>query len=82
MKYERRAFVCGAGLPTGLEALRTGASRGAVTALARALAAPAPLLPAPHDRALALRAAAAAGQLAAAQLLIWVLDVFSVTMIC
>ncbi|CAB3239245.1 unnamed protein product [Arctia plantaginis] len=70
-KYERRAFVCGAAVAAGLEALRTAASRGALAALARALAAPAPLLPAPHDRALALRASAAAGQLAAAQLLIW-----------
>ncbi|XP_075971301.1 centaurin gamma 1A [Anticarsia gemmatalis] len=71
MKYERRAFVSGAGVATGADALRTAAARGHVAALARALAAPAPLLPAPPDRALALRAAAAAGHLAAAQLLIW-----------
>lgn len=71
LKYERRAFVCGAPVPTSLEALRTAGARGAVATLARALAAPAPLLPSLPDRALALRAASAAGHLAAAQLLIW-----------
>ncbi|XP_041970576.1 centaurin-gamma-1A isoform X2 [Aricia agestis] len=69
LKYERRAFLT-ASTSDG-EALRAAAARGAVASLVRALAAPPPRAPAPLDRALALRAAAAAAHLPAAQLLIW-----------
>ncbi|KAJ8727341.1 hypothetical protein PYW07_001460 [Mythimna separata] len=71
LKYERRAFLSSEVVNTGIEALRTAGARGNVAALARALCVPPPRAPAPSDRALALRAAAAAGHLAAAQLLIW-----------
>ncbi|XP_039749849.1 centaurin-gamma-1A isoform X1 [Pararge aegeria] len=71
LKYERRAFLSSEPTITGGEALRAAGARGAVGVLARSLAAPAPRAPAPVERALALRAAAAAGHLAAAQLLIW-----------
>ncbi|CAG9795384.1 unnamed protein product [Diatraea saccharalis] len=71
LKYERRAFLCVGEVATDLESLRAAASRGAVPALCRMLCAPPPRAPSPHDRALALRAAAAAGHLPAAQLLIW-----------
>ncbi|XP_060801734.1 centaurin-gamma-1A isoform X2 [Amyelois transitella] len=71
LKYERRAFLPPDEAPPSPEALRTAGSRGALAALARLLSAPPPRAPAAHDRAVALRAAAAAGQLAAAQLLIW-----------
>ncbi|XP_053603597.1 centaurin-gamma-1A isoform X2 [Plodia interpunctella] len=71
LKYERRSFLSAHEVSTGPEALRTAASRGAISSLARMLAASPPRAPAPHDKALALRAASAAGQLAAAQLLIW-----------
>ncbi|XP_038222902.1 centaurin-gamma-1A isoform X2 [Zerene cesonia] len=72
MKYERRSFLSSAeaGGGTG-EALKTAAARGAMPALARMLAAAPPRAPSPVERSLALRAAAAAGHLAAAQLLIW-----------
>ncbi|XP_045494404.1 centaurin-gamma-1A isoform X3 [Colias croceus] len=72
MKYERRSFLSSAeaGGATG-EALKTAAARGAMAALARMLAAAPPRAPSPVERSLALRAAAAAGHLAAAQLLIW-----------
>ncbi|XP_026321871.1 centaurin-gamma-1A isoform X1 [Hyposmocoma kahamanoa] len=71
LKYERRAFLSATEVPTGLEALKAASSRGAVSTLARMLAVPPPRAPAPAERALALRAAAAAGHLASAQLLIW-----------
>ncbi|KAI8423964.1 hypothetical protein MSG28_002633 [Choristoneura fumiferana] len=71
LKYERRAFLSSTEVPTGVDSLLTASSRGAVSLLARMLAVPAPRAPAPAERALALRAAAAAGQLPAAQLLIW-----------
>ncbi|XP_048006683.1 centaurin-gamma-1A-like [Leguminivora glycinivorella] len=71
LKYERRAFLSSTEVPTGVESLLTASSRGAICSLARMLAVPAPRAPTPAERALALRAAAAAGQLPAAQLLIW-----------
>ncbi|XP_047528456.1 centaurin-gamma-1A isoform X1 [Vanessa atalanta] len=71
LKYERRAFLSSEPAAGGADALRAASARGAVCTLARLLAAPPPRAPAPHERALALRAAAAAGHLSAAQLLIW-----------
>ncbi|KAJ2952175.1 hypothetical protein O0L34_g4454 [Tuta absoluta] len=71
LKYERRAFLSATEVPTGMDALRVASSRGDVSRLARMLAVPPPRAPAPAERALALRAAAAAGHLSAAQLLIW-----------
>ncbi|KAL0832505.1 hypothetical protein ABMA28_000721 [Loxostege sticticalis] len=71
LKYERRAFLSPGDVATGVDALRAASSRGAVPTLARALAVPPPRAPSASDKALALRAAAAAGHLAAAQLLIW-----------
>ncbi|KAI5646423.1 putative GTPase activating protein for arf domain-containing protein [Phthorimaea operculella] len=74
LKYERRAFLSATEVPTSIDALRVASSRGDVSRLARMLAVPPPRAPAPAERALALRAAAAAGHLSAAQLLIWVSD--------
>ncbi|XP_028171165.1 centaurin-gamma-1A isoform X2 [Ostrinia furnacalis] len=71
LKYERRAFLSAGDIATGVDALRAASSRGQVATLARVLAVPPPRAPSATDRALALRAAAAAGHLAAAQLLIW-----------
>ncbi|KAG7307998.1 hypothetical protein JYU34_006627 [Plutella xylostella] len=71
LKYERRAFLSATDVATGADALRAASTRGDVGTLARILAAPPPRAPAPVERSLALRAAAAAGHLAAAQLLIW-----------
>ncbi|XP_037868767.1 centaurin-gamma-1A isoform X3 [Bombyx mori] len=71
LKYERRQFYSATEAAGGLEALKAAGARGAVGQLVRLLAAPPPRAPAPHERALALRAAVAAGHLAAAQLLIW-----------
>ncbi|XP_072940121.1 centaurin-gamma-1A [Epargyreus clarus] len=73
LKYERRAFLSSAEPAGGAggDALRSAAARGAIHTLARLLAAPPPRSPAAHERSLALRAASAAGHLAAAQLLIW-----------
>ncbi|XP_037296680.1 centaurin-gamma-1A [Manduca sexta] len=71
LKYERRLFLGASAGSTSSEVLRAAATRGQAPALARVLAALLPRAPAPVERALALRAAAAAGHLAAAQLLIW-----------
>ncbi|XP_045534934.1 centaurin-gamma-1A isoform X1 [Papilio machaon] len=71
LKYERGAFLPSDDISVSGEMLRTAAARGKMAVLVRALATPPPRVPSPHDRSLALRAAAAAGQLAAAQLLIW-----------
>ncbi|KPJ20510.1 Centaurin-gamma-1A [Papilio machaon] len=71
LKYERGAFLPSDDMCVSGEMLRTAAARGKMAMLVRALASPPPRVPSPHDRSLALRAAAAAGQLAAAQLLIW-----------
>ncbi|CAK1545998.1 unnamed protein product [Leptosia nina] len=74
MKYERRAFLSSTetnGASSVGEALKGAAARGGIATIARLLAAPPPRAPSPTERALALRAAAAAGHLSAAQLLIW-----------
>ncbi|XP_032512601.1 centaurin-gamma-1A isoform X2 [Danaus plexippus] len=72
MKYERRSFLsCESVRGSVGEALRTYAARGAVGSLAALLAAQPARSPHNNDRNLALRAAAAAGHLPAAQLLIW-----------
>ncbi|CAK1598426.1 unnamed protein product [Parnassius mnemosyne] len=76
LKYERRAFLSSGEASVNGEALRAAATRGAMPAILRSLAATVPPT-APHrahyatERSLALRAAAAAGHLAAAQLLVW-----------
>ncbi|XP_045517984.1 centaurin-gamma-1A isoform X4 [Pieris brassicae] len=71
MKYERRAFLSSTDSSVMGDALKTASARGGMSTIARLLAAPPPRAPSPTERSLALRAAAAAGNLSAAQLLIW-----------
>ncbi|XP_022123327.1 centaurin-gamma-1A isoform X1 [Pieris rapae] len=71
MKYERRAFLSSTESSVVGDALKTASARGGMSTIARLLAAPPPRAPSPTERSLALRAAAAAGHLSAAQLLIW-----------
>ncbi|XP_050664291.1 centaurin-gamma-1A isoform X2 [Leptidea sinapis] len=75
LKYERRAFLSSAdlnGKTSGVgEALKTACVRGDLRTAGRLLAASPARAPSPTARSLALRAASAAGDLPAAQLLIW-----------